>query len=155
MASKRRTLYTGVTGFLRRRVFKHKLGIGSMFTAKYNCTRCVHFEVFQDVVDAIAREKEIKGWLRKRKIALIEESNPDWTDKFDWLDEHVEIYKKKNPQEIAEARAEILRSSRKMDVEDIDSDELRMTPSAADEVLHSSRNMNEEEFDAIELGMTR
>jgi putative endonuclease len=80
MSSPTGTLYTGVTSELQRRVYqhKHKLIIG--FTQKYNVTRLVYFETFGDVRDAIAREKQIKGWLRRKKIALIESTNPTWKD---------------------------------------------------------------------------
>jgi putative endonuclease len=91
MASKHRAIYIGVTNLLRRRVFKHKMGTASKFTAKYNCTRCVYFETFDEIRDAIGREKQLKTWRRSRKITLIESENPEWTDLFEWLDEHVEV----------------------------------------------------------------
>ena len=80
MSSPTGTLYIGVTSELQRRVYqhRHKLIIG--FTQKYNVTRLVYFETFGDVRDAIAREKQIKGWLRRKKIALIESTNPTWKD---------------------------------------------------------------------------
>ena len=112
MASHRRTLYTGVTNFLRERVFKHKLGTGSKFAARYHCVRCVHFEVFEEIVDAIAREKEIKAWRRSKKIKLIEATNPEWCDHFAWLDEHVQAHLKSNLEEVMAARAEMLSSIR-------------------------------------------
>ena len=80
MTNKSRTLYTGVTNDLARRVYEHKKKLVPGFTAKYNITRLVYFEVTQDVGAAIAREKQIKGWLRARKIAPIEVANPDWQD---------------------------------------------------------------------------
>ena len=80
MTSKSRTLYTGITNNLERRVYEHKNKIGSKFTSKYNITRLVYYEIFSDVRDAIAREKQIKGWLRAKKIALIESVNPRWED---------------------------------------------------------------------------
>ena len=80
MASRSRTLYIGATGDLQRRVFQHKWREHDGFTAKYNCDRLVWFERFQDVTNAIEREKVLKGCLRKRKLALIEESNPGWLD---------------------------------------------------------------------------
>ena len=80
VASKGRTLYTGMTNSLDRRIHEHKLHLVPGFTAKYDCTRLVWFEERSDVKQAIAREKQIKGWLRARKIALIEESNPHWND---------------------------------------------------------------------------
>ena len=80
MTNRSRTLYTGVTNNLERRVYEHKHKMGSKFTCKYNITRLVYYESFSDVRDAIAREKQIKGWLRSKKIALIESVNPKWED---------------------------------------------------------------------------
>ena len=90
MAGNSRRLYIGVSGGLQRRVFRHKLGLASKFTAKYKCARCVYFEVFDNPADAIAREKQLKGWTRQRKIELINSSNDDWKDLFEWLDEDVQ-----------------------------------------------------------------
>jgi len=80
MANRTRILYTGVTNDLERRVYEHKNGITPGFTSKYNITRLVYYESFSDIRDAIAREKRIKGWLRAKKIALIESVNPKWED---------------------------------------------------------------------------
>jgi putative endonuclease len=80
MTNKSRTLYTGVTNDLERRVYEHKQKLVPGFTTKYNITQLVYFEATQDVRAAIAREKQIKGWLRTRKIALIESANPEWKD---------------------------------------------------------------------------
>ena len=80
MTNKSRTLYTGVTNDLERRVYQHKQKLVPGFTTKYNITQLVYFEATQDVRAAIAREKQIKGWLRTRKIALIEAANPEWKD---------------------------------------------------------------------------
>ena len=80
ITNKSRTLYTGVTNDLERRVYEHKQKLVPGFTAKYNITRLVYFEVTQDIQAAIAREKQIKGWLRSKKIALIESVNPGWKD---------------------------------------------------------------------------
>ena len=79
MASRSRALYTGVTNDLERRVPEHREGL-SRFTRKYRITRLVYYEEFADIRDAIAREKEIKGWRRSRKIDLIERRNPAWED---------------------------------------------------------------------------
>jgi putative endonuclease len=76
----RTTLYTGVTSSLVRRVTQHRRGDVPGFTQRYNINRLMHYERFNDVRDAIAREKQIKGWSRTRKEALIGESNPKWTD---------------------------------------------------------------------------
>ena len=80
MASASGTLYTGVTGDLERRVAEHKQKLIPGFTARYNITRLIWYETTPDVKSAIAREKQIKGWLRAKKIALIESVNPQWRD---------------------------------------------------------------------------
>ena len=71
MASRSRTLYTGVTNNLERRVVEHKRELVPGFTARYRIERLVYYEVFGDIRQAIQREKKIKGWLRAKKIALI------------------------------------------------------------------------------------
>ena len=87
MASRSHTLYVGVTGNLRRRVFEHKWKEHEGFTARYNCDRLVWFERYQDVQKAIAREKELIGWRRSKKVALIESANPVWIDlSRDWYE---------------------------------------------------------------------
>ena len=87
MASRSHTLYVGVTGDLLRRVFQHKWREHDGFTQRYNCDRLIWFERYQDVHKAIAREKELKGWRREKKIALIEAANPIWLDlSRDWYD---------------------------------------------------------------------
>jgi putative endonuclease len=80
LASYTRTLYTGVTNNLLRRVIEHKLKRVDAFTRRYNVTRLVYSEQYRDIGLAIAREKQIKGLLRKKKIALIESRNPEWKD---------------------------------------------------------------------------
>jgi len=80
MTNRSRTLYTGVTSDLERRVYEHKRKLVPGFTAKYRIKQLVYFEVTQDVHAAIAREKQIKGWLRAKKVALIESVNPEWND---------------------------------------------------------------------------
>ncbi len=80
MASLSGTLYVGVTNSLFRRVQQHKSGEGCEFTAKYGVDRLVYFESFQHVRNTIAREKELKGFKREKKVALIEERNPQWRD---------------------------------------------------------------------------
>ena len=81
LASPSRTLYVGVTNHLERRIRQHRAG-ESEFTARYNITRLVHYEVTNSVTVAvaIAREKEIKAWRRAKKVALIEQDNPAWDD---------------------------------------------------------------------------
>ena len=80
MASRSRVLYVGVTNDIVRRVDEHRRGLIPGFTRKYHITRLVYLERFTDIRAAIAREKEIKGWVRARKIRLIEERNPTWED---------------------------------------------------------------------------
>jgi putative endonuclease len=75
MTNHSRTLYTGVTNDLRRRMYEHKQKLVPGFTSKYNINRLVYFETTSDVRVAIAREKQIKGWLKAKKIALIESAN--------------------------------------------------------------------------------
>ena len=85
MASASRTLYTGVTNDLQRRVLEHRRKLQRGFTARYNINRLVHFETFGEILDAIGREKQIKSWGRRKKIALIESANRDWKDlSADW-----------------------------------------------------------------------
>jgi putative endonuclease len=80
MTNKSRTLYIGVTNDLSMRVEQHKSKAIPGFTSKYYLDRLVFFEEFDDIRTAIEREKQIKGWLRRKKIALIEASNPRWED---------------------------------------------------------------------------
>ena len=80
MTNPSKTLYTGVTNDLVRRVYEHKNKMVDGFTKKYNITKLVYFEETNDVQAAISREKQIKGWLRSKKIALIQSVNPGWTD---------------------------------------------------------------------------
>jgi len=81
LASKRNgTLYIGVTQDLLKRVDLHKKELLDVFTKKYNVKRLVYYEVYQDIKDAILREKRLKKWKRKWKIKLIEEKNPNWED---------------------------------------------------------------------------
>lgn len=74
------TLYIGVTNDLIRRVGQHKLKIADSFTKQYGIDRLVYFEAFEDVQQAIKREKRLKKWPRAWKISLIEKDNPDWID---------------------------------------------------------------------------
>ena len=83
MASKRNgTLYTGVTSSLIHRSWLHREGVSDGFTKRYGCKFLVWFELHATMPDAIAREKQIKGGSRARKLALIESMNPDWRDLF-------------------------------------------------------------------------
>jgi putative endonuclease len=81
VASRRNgTLYTGVTASLERRVQQHREGSGSTFAKQYGCRTLVWYERYERIVDAIAREKQIKAGSRRAKLALIESMNPDWLD---------------------------------------------------------------------------
>ena len=80
LASRSRNLYTGVTNNLVRRLTEHRQGLVPGFTTRYNIFRLVHFERFGDIGRAIAREKEIKGWRREKKVWLIQRGNPLWED---------------------------------------------------------------------------
>jgi putative endonuclease len=89
VTNRSKTLYTGVMNSLVRRVREHKLGIGSDFAARYKLDRLAYFERFEDIRNAIEREKQIKGWLRIKKIALIVSVNPEWKDlSAEWYDKH-------------------------------------------------------------------
>jgi len=81
----RTVLYTGVTNDLRKRVFQHKEKLVPGFTGKYNVNKLVFYEVTPDVTSAIAREKQIKGGSRTKKIALVNVMNPSWDDLYDSL----------------------------------------------------------------------
>ena len=80
LASKSRVLYVGVTSNLPQRIQQHKNKTFPGFTAKYNVDRLVYVEATSDARSAIEREKQIKGWLREKKIALIESINPTWEE---------------------------------------------------------------------------
>jgi putative endonuclease len=80
MTNRSRTLYVGITNDLERRVHEHRAKLTPGFTSRYRIDRLVHYEVTGDVLSAIRREKEIKGWVRSRKIALVEAVNPGWAD---------------------------------------------------------------------------
>ncbi len=81
------TLYVGMTNDLKRRVGEHKRKLIKGFTSAYNVIYLVHYETTEDAATAIAREKQIKGWLRAKKIALIEATNPEWKDlSAEWLE---------------------------------------------------------------------
>ena len=87
MTNKSGTLHTGMTNDLERRVYEHKSKLVPGFTRTYNITRLVYFEEFPSPKAAIEREKQIKGWLRRKKVALIESLNPRWKDLSDgWFE---------------------------------------------------------------------
>jgi len=75
-----RTLYIGVTNDIKRRIVEHKEKLIEGFTKMYNIDRLVYFDTFREVNDALAREKQLKKWSRKKKIELIERDNPQWKD---------------------------------------------------------------------------
>jgi putative endonuclease len=80
VSSRSGTLYIGVTNSMYRRALEHKRGEVEGFASKYHCDRLVYYEGFDDVHRAIGREKQLKGWTRAKKIALIESKNPRWED---------------------------------------------------------------------------
>ncbi|MDD3490964.1 MAG: GIY-YIG nuclease family protein [Bacteroidia bacterium] len=73
-------LYTGVTNDIKRRIYEHKIGMNDGFTKKYHINKLVYFEVFEYIDLAIAREKQIKGYSREKKVKLIEAKNPEWNE---------------------------------------------------------------------------
>jgi putative endonuclease len=79
LSSRSRTLYAGVTNNITRRIAQHRFGHGG-FTSKYRIGRLVYLEPFGNPLAAIEREKQIKGWVRAKKVALIEQENPGWKD---------------------------------------------------------------------------
>lgn len=79
------TLYVGVTSNLFRRIYEHKNGVIDGFTKKYNVKILVYYEVFEDIKEAIIREKVLKGWKRDKKILLIEKNNKEWNDLYESL----------------------------------------------------------------------
>ncbi len=86
MASTRNgTLYTGVTSSLVQRVYQHREGLLPGFTTRYGCKMLVWYELHETMAEAIAREKQIKAGSRKKKLALVEASNPEWRDLYDEL----------------------------------------------------------------------
>jgi len=74
------TLYIGITSNIHRRTWEHKSKVTQSFTARYNVQMLVYFEIFEDPISAIAREKQLKKWKRAWKIKLIEDKNPEWVD---------------------------------------------------------------------------
>ena len=76
-------IYTGVTNDLARRVYEHKNGLGGIFTKKYNVIKLVYFEVTDNIQAALAREKQIKGGSRKKKLDLVNSVNSEWKDLYD------------------------------------------------------------------------
>lgn len=89
ISNKNRTvLYTGVTSNLQSRIYQHKSGEGSIFTKKYNCVDLLYYEIFEDIVSAITREKQIKKWKREYKENVINSLNPEWKDLFEEIQDY-------------------------------------------------------------------
>jgi putative endonuclease len=85
MTNRSGTLYTGVTNDLSRRIYEHKQGKGGQFTSKYHVKSLLYFEETRDIHAALAREKQLKGWTRGKKLELIATDNPKWVDlSADW-----------------------------------------------------------------------
>jgi len=78
-------LYTGVTSDLKKRVFEHREGLMDGFTSRYNVNKLVYYEVFEDIEEAILREKKIKSGSREKKLQLIRKSNPKFKDLYEEL----------------------------------------------------------------------
>ena len=81
--SKNTVIYTGVTSKLKERIFQHKNKLIDGFSKKYNLTKLVYYEVYEEMINAIEREKQIKAGSRARKISLIQSFNPKWKDLYD------------------------------------------------------------------------
>ncbi|HEY3293928.1 MAG TPA: GIY-YIG nuclease family protein [bacterium] len=98
LACKSRRLYIGVTGGLRRRVFEHKSKALVGFTKRYNIDQLVYYEAYRYIHNAIRREKQLKNGPRKKKIELIESTNPEWKDlAADWAEEEAAVVRDSVP----------------------------------------------------------
>lgn len=80
LSSRSKVLYIGVTNNIERRMYEHRNKILTGFSAKYNCTKLIYFEEFNNVKEAITREKQLKKWNRSKKINIITVANPNWKD---------------------------------------------------------------------------
>ena len=76
-------IYIGVTNDIVRRIYEHRTKAVPGFTSRYNITRLVRFEIYDDPISAISREKELKKWKRSWKVQLIEKDNPEWSDLYE------------------------------------------------------------------------
>ena len=86
LTNKRNTvLYTGITNDLQRRVYEHKDKLGNGFTKRYNVSKLVYYEIFDDPENAIAREKQIKAGPRRKKVELVNSLNQEWADLYEGL----------------------------------------------------------------------
>ena len=79
-----KVLYIGVTNNLARRVYEHRKRLAQGFPEKYHADKLVYYEIFEDAKTAIAREKQLKGWRREKKDALVHRMNPEWKDLYEW-----------------------------------------------------------------------
>jgi putative endonuclease len=79
------TLYTGVTSDLVKRVYEHRAELVDSFTKRYKLTKLIYYEIFDEIENAIAREKQLKGGSRAKKLQLINGMNPDWKDLYEEL----------------------------------------------------------------------
>jgi Predicted endonuclease containing a URI domain len=79
------TLYTGVTSNLTKRIYQHRHGAIEGFSKRYRCRKLVYYEIYEDMENAILREKQIKAGSRSKKITLIEANNPNWDDLWDTI----------------------------------------------------------------------
>jgi putative endonuclease len=84
-------LYIGVTSNLEGRIYEHRERLTEGFTKRYQATKLIYYEDYPDPVSAIAREKQLKGWRREKKVALIEKRNPRWVDLFDEITEGYDV----------------------------------------------------------------
>jgi putative endonuclease len=92
-------LYTGITNSLQRRIWQHKHGTFAGFTKRYKCDRLVYFEEYTEVDQAIAREKQLKGWTRAKKNELIASVNPEWNDlAADWYRDNLTLHSTQEDQ---------------------------------------------------------
>jgi putative endonuclease len=91
VASRSLNLYTRITNSLYRRVLQHKSGKIDGFTKRYNIDRLVYYEVFHQVANAIARERQIKSWTRAKRLALIKKKNPTWQDLAEGWGEKIQL----------------------------------------------------------------
>jgi putative endonuclease len=97
MCNKSRMLYIGVTNDLERRVYEHRKKLIPGFTSRYGLDKLVYYESTNDITIAIEREKELKGWVRRKKTALVNTDNTEWKDlSEDWYDPSVILSKTKN-----------------------------------------------------------
>ena len=83
LSSFKKVLYIGVTSNLSKRIWEHRQGVVPGFTKKYNIKRLVYYELFEDPITAISREKQLKKWSRGKKLKLIESLNPEWKDLYE------------------------------------------------------------------------